>query len=478
MTTDTNIPQLVFNKMSNAKYEELKTAGQLVDTEFYVTPDNSQTLPTVDTTTTDKVLSNDGTNMLWTNIEFPEPELGYKQLTNCITKIPQDIKLEIADGVLTLKAGSKVYIPNGFEADGVTKKFDTFIIDNDYTKTTTTTASGKTLLFFKRNIDGNHTLSLVTVSDDATKWSYSGTTAPTEFVNGIAYWYDTQNNIVKNTVNSGAEWLEDFSLPIAIIGYTPNTFISIDQIFNGFGYIGSTEFVLPGVTGQYSIGLNNNGVYNIQEYIVPSVMIETLNSDVYGIYWVGIDTSGYFGAYANRPIISTNKPNIHNIAWFNPNTGILSYIDNTGEITGTGYGEFIYAIITVSSGKIIDWKQIGTTVTLVNMNDSSWIAEQAMPSDKYIDLTLGASGTTYTAPANGWVSISSATSSSNCYVTLLSQNENDDTLLYSVSTGHSASTHSVGTYIPIIKGQTFAIYYDLSGASSTIFRFIYAQGEV
>jgi hypothetical protein len=29
----------------------------------------------------------------------------------------------------------------------------------------------------------------------------------------------------------------------------------------------------------------------------------------------------------------------------------------------------------------------------------------AMPSDTYEDLTLGASGTTYTAPANGWVSL-------------------------------------------------------------------------
>lgn len=38
-------------------------------------------------------------------------------ITNCITEIPQDIKLELKDGTLTLKAGSKVYIPNGFEAN-------------------------------------------------------------------------------------------------------------------------------------------------------------------------------------------------------------------------------------------------------------------------------------------------------------------------------------------------------------------------
>ena len=36
MTTNTDIAQLKFNKMSSAKYEELKEAGQLVENEFYI----------------------------------------------------------------------------------------------------------------------------------------------------------------------------------------------------------------------------------------------------------------------------------------------------------------------------------------------------------------------------------------------------------------------------------------------------------
>jgi hypothetical protein len=35
------------------------------------------------------------------------------QNTNCIVNIPQNIKLSLSNGVLTLKAGSKIYIPNG-----------------------------------------------------------------------------------------------------------------------------------------------------------------------------------------------------------------------------------------------------------------------------------------------------------------------------------------------------------------------------
>lgn len=44
MTTNTDIAQLKFNKMSSAKYEELKEAGQLVDTEFYITPDTKEVI--------------------------------------------------------------------------------------------------------------------------------------------------------------------------------------------------------------------------------------------------------------------------------------------------------------------------------------------------------------------------------------------------------------------------------------------------
>ena len=39
--------------------------------------------------------------------------LSHRNISNCVLEIPQDIKLELVDGVLTLKEGSKVYVPNG-----------------------------------------------------------------------------------------------------------------------------------------------------------------------------------------------------------------------------------------------------------------------------------------------------------------------------------------------------------------------------
>lgn len=48
-------------------------------------------------------------------------------------RIPQDIKLELNNGTLTLKAGSRVYVPNGFESDGTTPKFILKTIQSDIT---------------------------------------------------------------------------------------------------------------------------------------------------------------------------------------------------------------------------------------------------------------------------------------------------------------------------------------------------------
>ena len=52
------------------------------------------------------------------------------QRTNCITEIPQDIKLELLNGELKVLAGSIVYVPNGKNTDG-SNKFDKVLITED-----------------------------------------------------------------------------------------------------------------------------------------------------------------------------------------------------------------------------------------------------------------------------------------------------------------------------------------------------------
>lgn len=90
-------------------------------------------------------------------------------------------------------------------------------------------------------------------------------------------WYDTTNNSIKWTDDTGSTWREGFSFPIALITTDASSIVSIDQVFNGFGYIGSTVFALPGVKVQAPNGINADGTYNSSVYTISTVFTLTIN---------------------------------------------------------------------------------------------------------------------------------------------------------------------------------------------------------
>lgn len=112
-------------------------------------------------------------------------------------------------------------------------------------------------------------------------------------------------------------------------------------------------------------------------------------------------------------------------------------------------------------------------VDLTNVNDSgtSRGASWAMPSGTYIDLTLGASGTTYTAPANGWILFVRLSGGNNQYI-------NGGVIGSDISYTCWIPTYPNGGAIsfPVQKNNKFFIAYNASGAVDR-FRFIYAQGS-
>ena len=121
-------------------------------------------------------------------------------------------------------------------------------------------------------------------------------------------------------------------------------------------------------------------------------------------------------------------------------------------------------------------QKVNIDATNLNSEGKSLIAGYAMPSSKYINLTLGASGTTYTAPANGYF-----------YAQGNFNNANGWFVFYNGSFATASNANS-GTYacycvIPCKKGETVRADYNHSPFNSTasgtpLFRFIYAEGEV
>ena len=199
-------------------------------------------------------------------------------VTNCITEIPQDIKLELNNGTLTLKAGSKVYVPNG---SGV---FDELTLTAD--KTATQTANDTRMYFY----NGSY------IEKFSVSQCYSGSTAP----GGQTYmfWYDTTNNVVKMTTNGGSTWTSGWSLPFCIATASSGALTSIDQVFNGLGYIGSTVFALPGVKAALPNGRNSDGTLKNTILTNPGVNIRTVSSGT-NTFPIAITSTGSISAGTN-----------------------------------------------------------------------------------------------------------------------------------------------------------------------------------
>lgn len=94
-------------------------------------------------------------------------------------------------------------------------------------------------------------------------------------------------------------------------------------------------------------------------------------------------------------------------------------------------------------------------------------ANLAMPSNRYIDLTLGASGAAYTAPADGYFSVVGTTTAQNGFFSIGAQNVGMRVTQPDQNTGLNA-------FVPASKGATCTLYY--SSINVTSFRFIYAEG--
>ena len=225
----------------------------------------------------------------WNQVDSKKPDfiknkptnlLDSTRITNCITEIPQDIKLELKDGVLTLKAGSKVYVPNGFE-DGLLK-FDEVVISSDLT--TSIADNNKHFIFYNLSTNG-----LWFSSITATR---SGATNPSDL---WGFFYNSTDNKVYYLRNSTTPDNLTFSLPVATVISDGTQITSIDQVFNGFGYIGGTVFALPGVKGLIPDGRNEDGTLKNDIFSVTNVIPITINSGPNGIKSIYFTTFGGIG---------------------------------------------------------------------------------------------------------------------------------------------------------------------------------------
>ncbi len=364
--------------------------------------------------------------------------LNYNQVTNCLIEISQDINLELNNGTLTLKAGSKVYVPNGFEADGTTPKFDVIVINNDITHQQS--ANGEITVYY--NLTGNQMISFYSDADD------SGSTVPTY----SKTFYNTSTNKLSR-YEGGATDDRVFSFPLARVTVSSGAISSIDQVFNGFGYIGSTVFALPGIRGLSPNGRNADGSLKNIEFTIPNVVTRTFSSS---------DNFKYAGFGINALTFVFGRDDI-NIITYNKEE---NYIYDGSNVW---WNQCICGSFTLTNGVISNFN-LKTTFQAVDRNDTSWLSGLGAPSNRYIDLTLGASQSTYTAPAYGYYYIRLIGTAGN-YFYLRNRSASY------IADGGTFGARAMDASVRVRKGD--AVYVSYNGTISTVevFRFIYAEGE-
>jgi hypothetical protein len=326
------------------------------------------------------------------------------KITNCITEIPQDIKLELNNGTLTLKAGSKLYVPNGVDV------FDTITTTSDVTRVE---GSGSDFLCYYKS----GTIYLISLTS-----AHSGSTAPTGAT--TMCWYDTTNNLVKRSGDSGSTWTSGFTLPFAQIKVSNGAISSIEKVFNGFGYIGSSVFALPGVKGLIPDGRNADGTLKNIEVTVNNVNVSTNTSGSSFLYHYSLYQDGHLNTTNQKYTTYDEKNNI----LYTSSAQVQSMI--------CGYGKFTNGAVTDFRSKF--------TYRFVDYSESQW---WGVP-----DYTAGVSITSpYVPPTNGVIIAQRTAGYSTSQIEVTSGNI--------IARHQSADSSSSNNYVmAIVKaGQSYTI---------------------
>lgn len=139
--------------------------------------------------------------------------------------------------------------------------------------------------------------------------------------------------------------------------------------------------------------------------------MRAFNGDAAAQIFVEVDSAGVYNTYAPRPADSSDSSNIATTAWCRDNVSMVP----------------------------------GTTFT---------------------DLSLQASGTIYTAPANGYVQLNKYTTTANRFIRIRSEVTG-----LSMESRHYTAGGFMSINLPVSKGEKFRVTYDADGATNA-FKFI------
>ena len=208
---------------------------------------------------------------------------------------------------------------------------------------------------------------------------------------------------------------------------------TVDQVFNGFGYIGSTIWADKGVKGLMPNGRNEDGSLKNIEFTTQNILLRNNTTGNGPAYLVIVD-GGTRVSIAYKP------------SWvFDEKSNRI--LDTDGIRDNIGF----YGDLTLGTNGAISNFNPKLPFRAVDYNDKSEIISWSMPDyQNKISFSISSS---FTAPANGYIFIRASQSGGNSRVTIKCEGVNFTNSSSSIGSG-TVSQSSV--FFKISKGETIS----------------------
>ena len=243
-------------------------------------------------------------------------------------------------------------------------------------------------------------------------------------------------------------------------------------------YSGSTLTIKAGLKVLIPNGRNADGTLKNIEYTLENDSTKTVTTTYEHRSFVFIKNDGTCFTYGTESIAFYNKLADRPT----PATNVFKccFVDETNfwyvTSNGSPYEELKMAKIGIyfnNASSQITKLNTDEPINLLKQSDKSQVSGWGMPSGNYIDLTLGANDSQYTAPTNGWFVLTKRLGASAQLMT--SVNSKFGFITYSNNMSNQLNQHT----LPVKKGDTVTIHWSAAGSITADdgIRFIYAQGE-